>query len=140
MKEKHIQAFMKTAWVFSECSTAQRLKVGCVAVKDDRILSIGYNGTPVGWPSNQCENDRGETLPEVLHAESNMLMKLCASHDSSEGATLFCTHSPCLGCAKLILQAKIKTLYYDQEYRTPEGLDFLQKAGIEVCRVKSTPK
>ena len=114
-------------------------------VKDSRILSIGYNGTPAGW-DNACEtnfkewiNETGnlKTKPEVLHAEANALMKLCKSTDSSDGATLFVTHFPCIECAKLIYQAGIKQVYYINEYDASKGCgeNFLEQAGIEVCQV-----
>jgi dCMP deaminase len=117
-------------------STANKLKVGCVITKDNRILSIGYNGTPSGW-SNECEED-GKTKPEVLHAEANALMKLCRSTESSDGATLYVTHFPCIECAKLIYQSGIKEVYYINDYEASKGSgkEFLFKAGVNVCQVK----
>lgn len=142
MKEKWINYYLKIAEETAQLSTAKKLKVGCVIVKDNRILSIGYNGTPSGW-ANDCENiiDTGtniyyDTKPEVLHAEANALMKLCQSTESSKDAWLFVTYCPCLGCAKLIYQAGIKKVFYINEYRSEEGPDFLSKAGVEVCQVK----
>ncbi len=129
MKEKHICAFMKTAKTFAECSTAKRLHVGCIAVKDNKIISIGYNGTPNGWDNN-CEDDDFKTLPEVLHAESNMLMKLARTTGGAEGSTVFVTHSPCLECAKLIYQSGVKEVYYETEYRNKDGVNFLNKCGV----------
>jgi dCMP deaminase len=134
MKEKHIKAFMETAKVFSECSTANRLHVGCIAVKDNKIISIGYNGTPNGW-DNVCEDENNKTLPEVLHAESNMLMKLARTTGGAEGSSVFITHSPCLECAKLIYQSGVKEVYYDIEYRNDEGIKFLKKCGVEVKKI-----
>jgi dCMP deaminase len=134
MKEKHIQAFMKTAKNFADCSTANRLHVGCIAVKNDRVISIGYNGTPNGW-SNVCEDENGNTIPEVLHAETNMLMKLARSEGGAEGASVFVTHSPCLECAKLIYQAGVVSVYYETEYRSRAGIDFLIKVGVKVEKV-----
>ena len=131
MKEKHIRAFMQTAKTFSECSTAKRLHVGCIAVKDNKIISIGYNGTPNGWDNN-CEDDDFKTLPEVLHAESNMLMKLARTTGGAEGSTVFVTHSPCLECAKLIYQSGVKEVYYETEYRNKDGVNFLNKCGVVV--------
>ena len=98
--------YAEIANITANLSTANRLKVGCVITKDNRILSIGYNGTPSGW-SNECE-ENGKTKPEVLHAEANALMKLCRSTESSDGAALYVTHYPCIDCAKLIYQAGIK--------------------------------
>jgi dCMP deaminase len=134
MKEKHIKAFMETAKVFAECSTANRLHVGCIAVKDNKIISIGYNGTPNGW-DNVCEDENNKTLPEVLHAESNMLMKLARTSGGAEGSSVFITHSPCLECAKLIYQSGVKEVYYDIEYRNDEGIKFLKKCGVEVKKL-----
>jgi len=134
MKEKHIKAFMQTAKVFAECSTANRLHVGCIAVKDNKIISIGYNGTPNGW-NNVCEDENNKTLPEVLHAESNMLMKLARTTGGAEGSSVFITHSPCLECAKLIYQSGVKEVYYDIEYRNDEGIKFLKRCGVEVKKL-----
>ena len=142
MKEKHIKAYMKTAETFAECSTAKRLHVGAIIVKDDRIISIGYNGMPSGWDNN-CENFigymRGEpvlkTKPEVLHAEANALAKVARSSESSEGATMFITHSPCFACAKLIYQSGISKVYFGQHYRETDGVDFLKRCNIDVEQV-----
>ena len=143
MKEKHIQAYMKTAETFAECSTARRLHVGAIIVKDDRIISIGYNGMPAGWDNN-CEDEirwpNGDvkfltTKPEVLHAEANALAKVARSSESSEGATMFITHSPCFACAKLIYQSGIHKVYFGQHYRETDGVDFLQKCNIDVEQV-----
>jgi dCMP deaminase len=115
MKEKFKRAFMQTAQTFAELSSAQRLKVGAIVVKDDRIISIGYNGMPAGW-SNICEDVTEDgslkTKPEVLHAESNAIAKLARSIESGDGADLFVTHSPCIECAKLIYQAGVRRVYY----------------------------
>jgi dCMP deaminase len=131
MKEKHIRAFMQTAKTFAECSTAKRLHVGCIAVKDNKIISIGYNGTPNGWDNN-CEDENNKTLPEVLHAESNMLMKLARTTGGAEGSSVFITHSPCLECAKLIYQSGVKEVYYEIDYRNKDGIDFLNKCNVKV--------
>jgi dCMP deaminase len=125
MKEKYIDTYMKVAHLFAEHSSAKRKKVGAVIVKDDRIISIGYNGMPAGWDNN-CEID-GVTKPEVLHAESNAIAKLARSTESGEGATMFITCSPCIECAKLIYQSGIKEVFYDEEYRSDEGVKFLNK-------------
>jgi dCMP deaminase len=144
MKQKWIDAFMDTAERFAELSSAVRLKVGTVVVKDNRIISIGYNGTPAGW-DNACEDETIElysgyegaihrtilkTKPEVIHAEANAIMKLARDGESGSGADLFVTHAPCIDCAKLIYGAGIKNLYYRNSYRDTAGLDFLEKCGI----------
>lgn len=158
MKQKLINAYMKTAEVFAELSSARRLHVGAIVVKDDRIISIGYNGMPSGWDNN-CEDkiycDDGDwseqqlpktenlpwlryklvTKPEVLHAETNAIAKLAKSTESGDGATLFVTHAPCLGCAKLVYQTGINSVYYRNSYRSQEGLAFLEKAGVKVEKV-----
>jgi len=142
MKNKHKQAFMKTAYAFAECSHAVRLKVGCVIVKDGRIISIGYNGTPAGW-DNDCErtsffDSKGKQLlepvlvtrDEVLHAETNAIAKLARCHESGEGATLVTTHAPCLHCSKLIYQSGIDTVIFEEEYRNFDGISFLNMCGV----------
>ncbi len=139
MKQKFLKAFMKTAKTFAELSHARRLHVGAIVVKDDRIISIGYNGMPAGWDNN-CENVIGysqnepvlKTKPEVLHAETNAISKLARSSESGDGATMFITHSPCLECAKLIYQSGITKVYYGQQYRDDQGIQFLQKCNIEI--------
>ena len=143
MKNKHIAAHMKSAFNYAECSTAKKLKVGCVLVKDDRIISIGYNGMPPGW-TNECEENtlwlNGKQLPhtilvtkpEVLHAEENAITKLARSNESGWDATAFITHVPCLSCAKLLYSSGIVEVYYTHPYRNTEGLDFLKKCRIKV--------
>ena len=146
MKEKFIDAYMKTAEVFAELSSARRLHVGAIVVKDDRIISIGYNGMPSGWDNN-CEyeeiydyklNDeiyQLKTKPEVLHAETNAIAKLAKSTESGMDATLFVTHAPCLDCAKLVYQSGINSVFYRNSYRSDDGLQFLRKAGVQVTQV-----
>ena len=139
MKQKFIDAHMAAAEVYSKLSSAKRLKVGCVVVKDNTIIGIGYNGMPSGW-TNDCEyavqhsDDTVElkTKPEVLHAETNALAKIAQSTNSSEGASLFVTHAPCLDCAKLIYQSGIKSVFYRNSYRDEKGIDFLTKCNLEV--------
>ena len=141
MKEKFKQAYMKTAHTFAELSSARRLKVGAIVVKDDRIISIGYNGMPAGWDNN-CEDetryeDGGvilKTKPEVLHAETNALCKLAKSNESGLDADLFVTHAPCLDCAKLIYQSGISRVHYSTSYRDDFGIKFLEKSGVEVVQ------
>src|SRR6056300_1286556 len=123
MKDKFIKAYMEVAKTFANLSTAKRLHVGAIVVKDDRIISIGYHGMPSGW-DNVCEHE-GKTKPEVLHAESNAIAKLASSHESGKDATIFITHSPCIDCAKLIYQSGISKVYYASEYRSSSGIDFL---------------
>lgn len=134
MKRKYVEAYMDTAKRFAELSHCERLKVGAIVVKDDRIISIGYNGMPTGW-DNCCEED-GKTKDEVLHAEANALTKLAKSTESGDGAVLFCTHSPCIDCAKLIAQSGITDVYYEQDYRSKDGLIFLTKSGLLIHNVK----
>lgn len=169
MKEKFKHAYMDTARRFAELSPAKRMHVGAIVVKDDRIISIGYNGMPVGW-DNECEHKeymnaakagfmtqeaieqqfpfeeyvqeyqamrryRLVTKDEVLHAESNAIAKLAKSNDSGLGASLFVTHSPCIHCAKLILQSGIGSVYYGENYRDDAGLKFLERSGITVEQI-----
>tara|TARA_B100000029_G_C17187680_1_gene819401 strand:- start:177 stop:626 length:450 start_codon:yes stop_codon:yes gene_type:complete len=147
MKNKFISAYMDVAERFSKLSTAKRLQVGAIVVKDDRIISIGYNGMPSGW-TNDCENQiidvkTGDTTlvtkQEVLHAESNAIAKLAKSGESGEGASIFVTHQPCIECAKLIYQSGIKSVYYSKEYRLTDGLKFLTKSGVNVIKVEVDP-
>ena len=142
MRQKFRDVFMKTAETFAELSSARRLHVGAVVVKDDRIISIGYNGMPTGW-DNDCEHwvedgDLGsgwKTKPEVLHAETNAIAKLARSTESGMGASLFVTHAPCLDCAKLVYQSGINSVYYRNSYRDTSGVEFLTKAGVTVEQI-----
>ncbi len=134
-----MQAHMKAAHIYEECSNAVRLKVGALVVKDDRIISIGYNGMPAGWDNN-CEyevDNELKTKPEVLHAEMNAISKLAKSTESGDQATIFITHSPCLDCAKMIYQSGITKVYYATGYRDTSGIDFLTKCGITVGQIDS---
>ena len=133
MKQKFISAYMDVAERFAQLSSAKRLNVGAIVVKDDRIISIGYNGMPSGW-DNECEHE-GKTKPEVLHAESNAIAKLAKSPESGEGASIFITHAPCIDCAKLIYQSGIATVYYKNDYRSTQGVEFLNRSDIEVIKV-----
>jgi len=125
MKEKFIEAHLKVAREYGKLSTATRLQVGCIIVKDDRIISIGYNGMPSGG-SNVCEED-GKSKPEVLHAEANAITKLAKSTESGQDAYMFCTYAPCVDCAKLILQSGIKEFHYEESYKNEDGIDLLKK-------------
>ena len=167
MKQKFIDYFMDVAERTSQLSHAIRLQVGAIIVKDDRIISIGYNGMPSGW-DNDCEDrvwDPGaggwldpeefnamypyeswhkeaernvryglKTKQEVLHAETNAIAKLAKSNESGVGATLFITHAPCLDCAKLIYQSGINNVLYRNTYRSDDGINFLNKSGVNVTQ------
>jgi dCMP deaminase len=169
MKKKFIDYFMDVAERTSKLSYAKRLQVGAIIVKDDRIISIGYNGMPSGW-DNICEDkvwvgtylheEENEviekfpyegtyldselnevksryvlkTKPEVLHAETNAISKLAKSNEAGDNSTMFCTHAPCIDCAKLIYQSGIKNLYYRDTYRDSKGLDFLKGSNISVTK------
>lgn len=134
MKHKHKLAYMKCAEAFAECSTATRLKVGAVIVKNNRIISCGYNALPAHI-SGSCELPDGTTDPRVRHAEKNALIGLTRSSESSQGAELFCTHACCQYCAIDIVDAGIKKFYYREQYRDDSGVKYLQDNGIEVERI-----
>jgi dCMP deaminase len=152
MKQKWVDAFMDTAARFADLSSAKRLQVGAVVVKDNRIISIGYNGMPSGW-TNECEKRvytlsgvteyldedgssyRLVTKDEVIHAEANAILKLARDGESGNGASLFCTHAPCIHCAKLIHGAGIDQVYYRESYRDKLGIDFLENCKIKVSQV-----
>ena len=125
--------YMQNAYQFAKLSYAERRKVGCIIVKDHQVISFGYNGMPHGF-NNVCE-DGNITKPEVLHAESNAIMKVAKSTMSCEGAELYTTTCPCFGCAKLIIQAGISKVYYTEDYRDMSGVELLQQAGIIVKQV-----
>ena len=155
MPKKIDHAHMKAAEGYAELSSARRLKVGSIITKDNRIISIGYNGTPVGWDNN-CENEireehkyvideggpwhtmetiRLETKPEVIHAEMNAIGKLAQSNESGLNATMYITHAPCFDCAKLIHIAGINKVFYRNSYRNTDGIEFLNKCNIEVEKI-----
>ena len=167
MKEKFVKAHMAAAEVYAQLSSAVRLKVGCVIVKENTIIGIGYNGMPSGW-DNECEDvefiadspelsynemkfqgyffgcykdfagwTRRTTKYEVLHAETNAIAKVARSTNSTEGSDLFVTHAPCIDCAKLIYQSGIKSVYYRDTYRSDEGLNFLKKCSVELIHVEN---
>lgn len=143
MKQKYIDLYMDWAARAAELSHARRLHVGAVIVKDDTVISYGYNGMPAGWDNN-CENyvynENNEmslkTKPEVLHAESNAIAKLAKSTNSGLGADLFVTHSPCMECSKLIFQSGIRRVFYAEDYRDDAGIKFLKLSGVEVKQVE----
>ena len=121
--------YLRMARIWAENSYCQRRQVGALIVKNNAIISDGYNGTPSGFP-NVCEDGNNVTFPYVLHAEANAISKLARSNNNSEGATLYVTASPCLECAKLIIQAGIKRVVYGEPYRIEDGLELLKKAGM----------
>lgn len=135
MKPKLIEAYMDIAERFAQVSECHRLKVGAIIVKNGSILAHGWNGTPSGFSTNVCELEDGTTSPFVLHAEQNVLVKMAKSTESIEGSELFCTHSPCPECSKLLAQSGIRKVYYKHQYRITEGLDVLQQLGVDVERV-----
>jgi dCMP deaminase len=148
MKPKFQKLYNNIAHEVAKMSHARRLQVGAVIVKDDRVISMGYNGMPSGWDNN-CESEETEfnlvtktrtgtgkltTRPEVLHAESNAIAKLAKSNDSGDGADIFVTHAPCMECSKLIFQSGIRRVYYSSDYRDDTGIKFLKQSGIEVIK------
>ena len=143
MKQKFIDAYMDVAQRFSELSTAKRLQVGAIVVKDDRIISIGYNGMPSGWDNNcedyiQSSDDTitTKTKPEVIHAEANAIAKLARGNESGDGSIMFLTHAPCIDCAKQMYTAGVKSVYYRDSYKNTDGLTFLEKCSIMVHKVE----
>lgn len=123
--------YMRMAMIWAENSYCTRRQVGAIMVKDQRIISDGYNGTPSGF-ENICEDEDHKTKPYVLHAEANAITKVARSHNSSEGATIYVTACPCIECAKLIIQAGIKRVVYGEPYHIDDGLKLLERAGIQV--------
>ncbi len=126
--------YLRMAFIWAENSYCQRRRVGAILVKDNMIISDGFNGTPSGFP-NVCEDKDGVTIPYVLHAEANAITKVARSNNSSEGSTLYITTSPCMECSKLIIQAGIKRVVYSEHYRITDGLDLLRRAGIEILHL-----
>ena len=123
--------YLRMARIWEENSYCERRKVGALIVKDKMIISDGYNGTPAGF-ENVCEDENHLTKPYVLHAEANAITKIARSGNNSEGATLYVTDAPCIECSKLIIQSGIKKVFYARQYRLTDGIDLLQRAGIEV--------
>ena len=130
-QRKFDQRYLDMARIWAKNSYCTRRQVGALVVKNNMIISDGYNGTPSGF-ENVCEDDNGITKPYVLHAEANAITKLARSSNNSEGATIYITASPCIECAKLIIQAGIKRVVYGEKYRLTDGIELLQRAGIEV--------
>ena len=131
--------YLRMEQIWAENSYCKRRQVGALVVKDKMIISDGYNGTPSGF-DNICEDETNNTYPYVLHAEANAITKLARSSNNSDGATLYVTASPCIECAKLIIQAGIKRVIYGEEYRLSDGLDLMRKAGIEVLLLEQKEK
>lgn len=129
------ELYMRMAFTWAENSYCKRRQVGALIVKDNSIISDGYNGTPSGFP-NVCEDCNNTTYPYVLHAEANAITKLARSSQNCEGATIYITSSPCVECAKLIIQAGIKRVVYGEEYRSKDGIKLLEMAGIEIAEIK----
>ena len=139
MKEDNKQTlldrrYLRMALIWAENSYCRRRKVGALVVKDKMIISDGYNGTPSGF-ENVCEDDNNVTKPYVLHAEANAITKIARSGNNSDGATLYVTDAPCIECSKLIIQAGIRRVVYARSYRLTEGLELLQRAGIELLQI-----
>ena len=152
MKAKFVPMYMDIAEIVSKQSSAKRLQVGAIVVKDDRIISIGYNGMPSGW-TNECEYEEAHyeavyqeemklvktgrliTKDEVIHAEANAIAKLAKCNESGDGSTMFLTHAPCIHCAKQIYTAGIKNVYYRNTYRDTSGIDFLGKCGVVIEKI-----
>lgn len=134
MKSKFIDFYMETAFNAADLSYCERMKVGCVIVKDGKIISYGYNGTFPG-EDNCCEDSDNNTKDDVIHAEENALMKLARTNDSAEGASIFITHQPCINCSRLIANSGITDVYYAEEYRCNKGINLLNSRNINVVKV-----
>lgn len=133
------QRYMRMARIWAENSYCERRKVGALLVKNQMIISDGYNGTPSGF-ENKCEDENNTSKQYVLHAEANAISKVARSHNSSDRATLYVTASPCIECSKLIIQAGIVRVVYGEKYRIMDGVDLLEKAGVEVVFLESCPE
>ena len=127
--------YLRMAQIWAENSYCKRRQVGAIIVKDKMIISDGYNGTPVGF-ENVCEDDNDRTKPYVLHAEANAITKVAQSNNSSNGATLYVTSSPCIECAKLIIQAGIKRVVFGEIYRLTDGIELMKRAGIDCVQIE----
>ena len=132
---RYDKAYLRMAHSWSKLSHCNRKQVGAIIVKDEMIISDGYNGTPGGF-DNCCEDENGDTHWYVLHAEANAILKVAKSTNNCKGATLYLTHSPCKDCSKLVLQAGITRLVYTEQYKDPSGIDFLISAGLEVIQIE----
>ena len=144
MEEKNKQflldrRYIRMARIWGENSYCKRRQVGALIVKEKMIISDGFNGTPSGF-ENICEDENGRTKPYVLHAEANAITKVARSNNSSEGATLYVTCSPCIECAKLIIQAGIRRVVFSELYHNTDGIDLLQRSGVEIEHIAEIPK
>ena len=137
-QQKFDLRYIQMARIWARNSYCKRRQVGALLVKDRMIISDGYNGTPSGF-ENDCEDENGQSKPYVLHAEANAITKVAKSNNSSDGATLYITDSPCMDCAKLIIQAGIKRVVYGDDYRITDGIKLLEKAGIEIVKISDVP-
>ncbi len=133
-QNKYDKAYLRLAESWAKLSQCNRKQVGAIIVKDEIIISDGFNGTPAGF-DNCCENDEGLTHWYVLHAEANAILKVAKSTNNCKGATLYLTHSPCRDCSKLVLQSGIKRVVYKEAYKDPAGIDFLRNAGLEMVHI-----
>lgn len=136
MKDKYFRAFMDMAIRFGQTSESERLKVGSMLVKNGNIIALGVNGTRAGWHTNKCEDEYGNTTPAVRHSEIAALDKLRRSHETSVGATLFVSHSPCLPCAVELVEAGVEKVIYKFDYRSDEGVKYLQEHNIPVYKLE----
>ena len=136
MKNKYAVALMDMAERFGQTSSAKRLKVGSFIYKNDSIIAMGVNGQPPGWHTEECEDEDGKTLPTVRHSEAAALEKLYLSTETSDGAEMFVSHSPCLSCSLKILAAKISKVYYRHDYRSDEGVNYLRANGVVVYKLE----
>ncbi|MCC5923813.1 MAG: dCMP deaminase family protein [Crocinitomicaceae bacterium] len=133
---RYDKAYLRMAKQWAKLSHCKRKQVGAIIVKDGMIISDGYNGTPTGF-DNCCEDENGLTHWYVLHAEANAILKVAKSTNNARGATLYLTHSPCKDCSKLVLQAGIKRLVFEEKYKDESGLDFLREAGLEIVQLEA---
>ncbi len=133
-QNKYDKAYLRLAESWAKLSQCNRKQVGAIIVKDEIIISDGFNGTPAGF-DNCCENDEGLTHWYVLHAEANAILKVAKSTNNCKGATLYLTHSPCRDCSKLVLQSGIKRVVYKEAYKDPAGIDFLRNARLEMVHI-----
>ena len=133
-QERYDKAYLRLALEWAKLSRCKRKQVGAIIVKDSTIIADGYNGTPTGF-ENECENEDGQTKWYVLHAEANAILKVARTTNQAAGATLYLTHSPCKDCSKLILQSGIERLVYTDAYKDASGLEFLEKAGLQITQI-----
>lgn len=131
MNERQLKAHMSTAFIYAKLSRCERKKVGCVIIKDNNIISIGYNGSPKGW-DNTCEDCNNQTMPHIIHAEANAILKLARTQGGGKDSSVFITCSPCISCALLLATMEVKEVYYSEVYRGTEGIELLLQHNIPV--------